>query len=108
MKKFVVVLTLGMALAFLPVAQPIFSPDPVFAAEMKSAEPDIGTYLLDLLIVRPVSYILLAGALVSYPVAWLLDPIFGDDPVALKKNWIDKPYAYAVERPMGNFNWKSR
>ena len=103
MKKLAIVITLGMALAFLPVAQPLLSPGPAYAAEMKSAEPSAGEFLLDLLIVRPFHYIVLAGAILTYPVAWLLDPLFGDDPVRLKKNWIDKPYADAIERPMGKF-----
>ena len=108
MKKLVVVVTLGMALAFLPVAQTVLSPQPAYAAEMRSDSPSVGNFLLDLLIVRPVAYILLAGALISYPIAWLLDPIFGDNPDRLKRNWIDAPYAYAIERPMGNFNWKAK
>ncbi|MBT3350270.1 MAG: hypothetical protein HOC91_07950 [Nitrospinaceae bacterium] len=108
MKKITIVFALGMSLAFLPVAQTVLSPQPAYAAEMKSAEPSTGDYFLDLLIVRPGAYILLAGAFLTYPIAWLLDPLFGDDPVRLKKNWIDKPYADAIDRPMGNFNWKAR
>ncbi len=108
MKKIAVVVTLGMALAFAPVAQTILSPQPAYAAEMKSATPSAGDYLLDLLIIRPFHYIVLAGALVSYPIAWLLDPLFGDDPERLKKTWLDAPYANAIERPMGNFSWNSR
>ncbi len=108
MKKRALAVALGMALAFLPVAQTFLSPQPAYAAEMKSAEPSTGDFLLDLLIVRPVAYIILAGAIISYPIAWLFDPLFGDDPVRLKKNWIDKPYADAIDRPMGNFNWEAR
>ncbi len=108
MKKVAVILTLGMALAFLPVAQPVFSPGPAYAAEMRSADVSTGDYLLDLLIVRPFHYIVLAGALITYPLAWLLDPLFADDLGSLKKNWIEGPYANAIDRPMGNFNWKAR
>ena len=103
MKKRVLTATLGMALAFLPVAQTILSPQPAYAAEMKSAGASTGEFLLDLFIVRPYHYIVLAGALLTYPIAWVLDPLFGDDPVRLKKIWIDKPYADAIDRPMGKF-----
>jgi hypothetical protein len=108
MKKMAVIVTLGMALAFAPVAQTLLSPQPAYAAEMKSADPGAGNYLLDLLIVRPFHYIVLAGALLSYPIAWLLDPLFGDNPARLKKSWIDAPYANAIDRPMGNFSWTPR
>lgn len=108
MKKIAVVLFLGMTLAFLPVANPIFSPEPAHAAEMRKADTDMGNLLLDLLIVRPFHYIVLAGALISYPVAYLLDPLFGDNPDRLKRTWIDEPYSNAVDRPLGNFNWTPR
>ena len=108
MKKVAVILALGAALAFLPAAQPVFSPGPAHAAEMRSYDASMGDYLLDLLIVRPFHYLVLAGALITYPIAWLLDPIFADDLGSLKKNWIEGPYANAIDRPMGNFNWKAR
>jgi hypothetical protein len=108
MKKITVIAALGMALAFLPVAQPAFSPEPAHAAQMRSADVSAVDYMLDFFIVRPFHYIVLAGALITYPFAWLLDPLFADNPAKLKKTWIDTPYANAVERPLGNFNWKAR
>ncbi len=108
MKKLVVVMFFGMALAFLPVANPVFSPETAHAAQMRSADSDMGNILLDLFIVRPFHYIVLAGALISYPIAWLLDPFFGDNPDRLKRNWIDEPYSNAVDRPLGNFDWRPR
>ena len=108
MKKIAVVLFVGMALAFLPVANPILSPEPAHAAQMRSAEAGTGDVLLDVLLVRPFHYIVLAGALISYPFAYLLDPLFGDNPDRLKRTWIDEPYSNAVDRPLGNFNWTPR
>ena len=108
MKKIALVLFLGIALAFLPVANPVFSPEPAHAAQMRSADPGTGDVLLDVLIVRPFHYIVLAGALISYPFAYLLDPLFGDNPDRLKRNWIDEPYSNAIDRPLGNFNWTPR
>ncbi|MEE9256727.1 MAG: hypothetical protein V3V56_06135, partial [bacterium] len=74
----------------------------------RSANVSAGDYLLDLLNVRPFHDIIQEVALITYPLAWLLDPLFADDPGSLKKNWIDGPYANAIDRPMGNFNWKAR
>ena len=100
-----------MVLAFLPVAQSLLGPqtaDAAQAARMKSADPSIGKQILDVLIVRPLAYIVLAVAYLSYPVAWLVETYFGDDRARLKKNWIDKRFDYAINRPLGNFDWKSR
>ena len=111
MKKLAVIVTLGMALAFLPVAQSLLGPqtaDAAQAARMKSAEPSIGKKIIDILIVRPFAYIVLASAYITYPIAWLVEPYFGDDRARLKKNWIDKRYDYAINRPLGNFDWESR
>lgn len=108
MKKLAVVLFVGMTLSFLPIAHPLLSPEPAHAAQMSSADSDIGNVLLDVLIVRPFHYILLAGALVSYPIAYLLDPLFGDNPDRLKRTWIDEPYSNAIDRPLGNFDWRPR
>lgn len=108
MKKIAVVLFLGITLSILPAANPVFSPEPAHAAQMRSANPETGDVLLDVLVVRPFHYIVLAGALISYPFAYLLDPLFGDNPDRLKRNWIDEPYSNAVDRPLGNFNWTPR
>ena len=77
MKKLVVVMFFGMALAFLPVANPVFSPDTAHAAQMRSADSDMGNVLLDLFIVRPFHYIVLAGALISYPMPGCSTPSSG-------------------------------
>jgi len=105
MRKCAVVVTLGMALAFVPVAQPLLGPQVAQAATMKSAVPSVGKYILDLIIVRPVALIVLAGAYITYPVAWLVEPYVGDNRERLKKNWIDGPYNYAIKRPIGSFDW---
>lgn len=111
MKKLAVIVTLGMVLAFLPVAQSLLGPqtaDAAPAAKMKSADPGIGKKILDFVIVRLFAYFVLAVAYISYPVAWLVEPYFGDDRARLKKSWIDKTYDYAINRPLGNFDWESR
>ena len=110
MKKLAVIVTLGMALAFLPVTQSLLGPqtaDAAQAARMKSAEPSIGKKIIDV-IIRPFACIFLAGAYITYPIAWLVEPYLGDDRAQLKKSWIDKPYDYAINRPLGNFDWESR
>lgn len=110
MKKTAAALMLAAALALVPTATIVLSPSPVHAAEaqMSKREVDPGLYILDLLIVRPVSLIIVAGAIISYPVALLLDPLFGNDPVRLKREWLTKNFDYTFERPMGNFDWKAR
>ena len=105
MKKLAVIVTLGMALVFMSVMQPLLGPQVAQAATMKSAEPSVGKYILDLVIIRPVALIILAGAYITYPVAWLVEPYVGDNRERLKKNWIDRPYDYAIKRPIGSFDW---
>ena len=108
MKMKAILLTFGVALALLPIGNSVFTPKPAYAAQVRSAQPTTGDVLLDVLIVRPFHYIVLAGVLISYPFAYLLDPLFGDDPDHLKRVWIDEPYSNAIDRPLGNFNWAPR
>lgn len=108
MKKIAVVLLIGMTLAILPGGNSVLSPEPAQAAQMRSAKADTGDVLLDIFLVRPFHYIVLAGALISYPIAYLLDPFFGDNPDRLKRVWVDEPYSNAIDRPLGNFNWSPR
>lgn len=111
MKKAAVAFTLAAALALIPMATTLLSPPPAMAqaqAQMSKQETNPGLWILDLLIVRPVSLIIVAGAVITYPVAWLLDPLFGNDPVKLKKAWLTNNFDYTFERPMGNFDWKPR
>ena len=111
MKKAAAAVVLAASLALIPTATTLLSPSPATAqaqAQMSKQETDPGLWILDLLIVRPVSLIIVAGAVITYPVALLLDPLFGNDPVKLKKDWLTKNFDYTFERPMGNFDWKPR
>lgn len=109
MKRAAAVLCLAAALALVPTAITMVAPSPAVAqAQVSKQEADPGLWILDLLIVRPVSLIVTAGAVITYPVALLLDPLFGNDPVRLKKEWLTKNFDYTFERPMGDFNWKPR
>ena len=109
MKKAAAAFCLAAALALVPTAIPMLSPSPAAAqTQVAQQEPDPGLYLLDLLIVRPVSLIIVAGAVITYPVALVLDPLFGNDPVRLKQEWLTKNFDYTFDRPLGNFNWKAR
>ena len=111
MKKAAVAFALAASLAFIPAATVLLTSGPAAAqaqAQVSQKEVDQGLWILDLLIVRPVSLIIVAGAVITYPVALLLDPLFGNDPVKLKKDWLTKNFDYTFERPMGNFDWKPR
>lgn len=111
MKKATTAFILAAALALIPTAAPLFSPSPAYAqaqAQVSRQETDPGLFLLDLLIVRPISLTVVAMAVVTYPVALLLDPLFGNDPVKLKREWLTKNFDYTFDRPLGNFDWKPR
>jgi len=110
MKKAAIAASLALSLAMTPAGLPLISAAPAIAAQaqMSREEPDVGLLLLDLLIVRPASLIIVAGAVLTYPIALLLDPLFGNDSVKLKKEWLTNNFDYAFERPLGNFRWKAR
>lgn len=104
MRKTVIAIWLGLSLALLPVAVSVMSPSPAQAAQAERArggEPDPGMVILDAVVVRPLSFVWVVGAYITYPVALLLDPLFNDDPERLKREWIDKPSNYTFERPLG-------
>jgi hypothetical protein len=46
----------------------------------------------------------MAGGVVLYPFAWVLDPLFRDDPELLKEELLTRPYKCAIERPIGKFD----
>ena len=111
MKKAAVAFAMAASLAFIPAATVLLTSGPAAAqaqAQMSKQETDPGLWILDLLIVRPVSLIIVAGAVITYPVALLLDPLFGNDPVKLKKAWLSNNFDYTFDRPLGNFDWKAR
>lgn len=110
MKKAAVAFLLAASLALAPAAI-LLAPSPAHAqaqAQMSSKEVDPGLWILDLLIVRPVSILIVAGAVITYPVALLLDPLFGNDPAKLKRDWLTKNFDFTFDRPLGNFDWKPR
>ncbi len=66
--------------------------------------PNLGEVVLDIAIVRPFHYVIMAGGVVLYPFAWVLDPLFRDDPELLKEELLTRPYKCAIERPIGKFD----
>lgn len=110
MQKTIIAILLGLSLAMLPAAVPLVSPPPAAAQATRIAgeEPDLLSFLVDLIIIRPFSLAVYAAAVITYPAAVVLDPLFRDDPQRLKEEWLDTPYGYAFERPLGNFRWRKR
>jgi hypothetical protein len=67
-------------------------------------ESDAALILVDLVAVRPLSYIALAaGAILSLP-ALLLQDMAGNDTEPIKKFLVFDPYNFAVTRPLGDFS----
>ena len=67
-------------------------------------ESDTTLIVVDLVAVRPLSYLALAaGAILSLP-ALLLQDMAGNDTEPIKKFLVTDPYNFAVTRPLGDFN----
>lgn len=69
---------------------------------------DEGLFLLDLLVVRPVSLLVVVADVISYPAVALLGPFFVNDQTRLRRGWLTNSVDYLFDRPLGNFNWKPR
>ncbi len=106
MRKSVVVVFLSAFLVMLPVAASLVSP-PAAAADQQLKRAGVGTdpglVLLDLIVVRPIPVTILAGAVITYPVAYVLDPLFRNDRKKLEREWVTRHYDFAIRRPLGNF-----
>ncbi len=80
-----------------------------FAAGLELGREDMGEsdatlIVVDLIAVRPLSYIALAaGAILSLP-ALLLQDMAGNDTEPIKKFLVTDPYNFAVKRPLGDFS----
>ncbi|MDA1000049.1 MAG: hypothetical protein O2807_05970 [bacterium] len=103
MKKITAMMILASVFLVMPVSTPVTGPAVAAAAEKKA---DFGSAALDVLIVRPVQIVIWAGALITYPVAALLDPLFNDDPKRLKKEWLNRHHYNAFERKIGDFDFQ--
>ena len=94
MKKLLVSLAiLAMVLATAPPA----------LAEEGFDPPKGAMIVIDLIIVRPVAYLALFGGAVLYIPSAFVNALGGNEDTELKESLINRPYRFAVERPLGKF-----
>jgi hypothetical protein len=70
---------------------------------LHAQEVDGFVVAIDVLLVRPLSVVALAGGAILFVPAWLFQTIGGNDITPVREALIEKPYWFLMQRPVGRF-----
>ncbi|MFC1491607.1 hypothetical protein ACFLQ0_03350 [Nitrospinota bacterium] len=70
-------------------------------ADEIAKEGDDLAIIFDLLVIRPISYAVMAGGAILYVPAAIITAAGGNDLKPIKDTFLRAPYKFAIERPLG-------